>query len=741
MAGINTSVSVTDQLSPVFQTMTASINACIGTFIEMQDAADRGLSTTQVESLNACLADMNAAVMEYSESLEGVDKEQRAINDDIAKADQEQRALNDSIEKGSNSVAAFAGKIAGIAASYVGINKTISFMNDSMEAFNTQLNAETQLTSVLKNSLDFSVDVDTSAVDQLSDAFDSIKDKASEIQSNGIYGDEAMIGAAGEFATYFSDTDAIESMMDTLADYTMGMTGGGEVGEEEMVNYATNLGKIMTGSYDAMTKKGFEFTDQQKAIIEGTATEAEVAATLGEEYVGMSSDMQAAAAINQVIAESWDGLYETMSNTPEGEIIQMKNAWGDMKEVVGQQVYPAVLQFVKVFNDNQATISNVLAGVANGFSAVMNVASIVVSYLVQGAGWIADNWSMIEPVIVAVTVALGAYVGALAVYNTVQAVSNGLKTLGAIAAVAHGTATAAEAAATTGMTASQVAFNAALYACPITWILAAIIAIIAAIYLVVAAINKFQGTSISATGIIGAAFAVAGAYTLNTFVVPLQNGLAMVANFLGNVFTNPIASVKILFYDMALTVLGYITNMASAIETLLNKIPGVSVDITSGLDSFYSSLEAAQQEVKDESGWVEYVSKMDYVSYESAAQAGYDTGSSIESSVSDFFDTSSLTDILPDSIAAGLGDFNETAAITAENTGDMADSLETSEDSMEWMKDIAEREIIDRTVFRDIKVDMGGVNNTVNNMQDLDSIGQYLANSIEEQMAVSAEGA
>jgi hypothetical protein len=394
-----------------------------------------------------------------------------------------------------------------------------------------------------------------------------------------------------------------------------------------------------------------------------------------------------------------------------------------------------------VFNDNQATISNVLAGVANGFSAVMNVASIVVSYLVQGAGWIADNWSMIEPVIVAVTVALGAYVGALAVYNTVQAVSNGLKTLGAIAAVAHGTATAAEAAATTGMTASQVAFNAALYACPITWILAAIIAIIAAIYLVVAAINKFQGTSISATGIIGAAFAVAGAYTLNTFVVPLQNGLAMVANFLGNVFTNPIASVKILFYDMALTVLGYITNMASAIETLLNMIPGVSVDITSGLDSFYSSLEAAQQEVKDESGWVEYVSKMDYVSYESAAQAGYDTGSSIESSVSDFFDTSSLTDILPDSIAAGLGDFNETAAITAENTGDMADSLETSEDSMEWMKDIAEREIIDRTVFRDIKVDMGGVNNTVNNMQDLDSIGQYLANSIEEQMAVSAEGA
>ncbi len=79
-------------------------------------------------------------------------------------------------------------------------------------------------------------------------------------------------------------------------------------------------------------------------------------------------------------------------------------------------------------------------------------------------------------------------------------------------------------------------------------------------------------------------------------------------------------------------------------------------------------------------------------------------------------------------------------AATAANTGRAADSLEVSEEDLRYMRDIAEREVIDRTVFSTITVDMGGVTNTVNNMGDLDRIPQYLADTIAEQMAVSAEG-
>ena len=56
------------------------------------------------------------------------------------------------------------------------------------------------------------------------------------------------------------------------------------------------------------------------------------------------------------------------------------------------------------------------------------------------------------------------------------------------------------------------------------------------------------------------------------------------------------------------------------------------------------------------------------------------------------------------------------------------------------MKDIAEREIIDRTIFRDTTVNLGGVKNTVKNMTDLDGIAEYLGNVIAEQMQTQVEG-
>ena len=85
-----------------------------------------------------------------------------------------------------------------------------------------------------------------------------------------------------------------------------------------------------------------------------------------------------------------------------------------------------------------------------------------------------------------------------------------------------------------------------------------------------------------------------------------------------------------------------------------------------------------------------------------------------------------------------LGDISSYTAATADGTKDIKDSLDITEENLKWMKDIAEREVIDRTVFRDITVSLS---NTVNNMNDLDGIPEYLGNVIAEQMAVSAEGA
>ena len=596
------------------------------------------------------------------------------------------------------------------------------------------------------NTVDGNTITATVAVDnsQAISAYDAITAKASEIQGRGIYGDEAMIAGAAEFATYFSDAEAIMSMMDTLSNYAMGMTGGGAIDATAMVDYATNLGKIMTGAYDAMTKKGFEFTDAQKAVIEGTATHAQYVEALGEDYQSMSEDMRAATVINSIIAESWDGLYEAMSNTPEGKIIQFNNTLGDMREVLGNRIYPAVLKFFDAFTSKFPQIESVLTWFTDGLSTLITVLTWIATLGLDIATVFAENWGIIGPIIGGVAAALLAYNGYLMVTNTLEAISNGLKAVAAARSALKAGMTLAEAAATTTATGAQVGLNAALLACPVTWVVVGIIAIIAALYAAVGAVNHFAGTSYSATGIVAGAFAVLAAHVINTFIVPFWNALASIANFIGNVFNDPVAAVEVLFYDMALTVIGYIANMAHAIEDVINKIPGVTVDITSGLDNFYNGLEQAQQKVKDETGWVEYVKKMDFIDYGDAATAGYKFGEGIEDKISGLFKMPTLEEMgfdnndafnLGNTLDGVYGNTGDTAA----NTAAAADTLDYMDEDLAWMKDIAEREAINRYTTAEITVEQHNENH-ISKDTDLDGVMEAFCFDFAEKLDVSAEG-
>ena len=96
------------------------------------------------------------------------------------------------------------------------------------------------------------------------------------------------------------------------------------------------------------------------------------------------------------------------------------------------------------------------------------------------------------------------------------------------------------------------------------------------------------------------------AFVYNHFVYPIIAVFSMLANFIGNTcFNDATAAVKVLFLDMANACIGYVLNMARSIENIINKIPGVTVDITSGLEGLQTGLETKITAIKDESGWKE----------------------------------------------------------------------------------------------------------------------------------------
>lgn len=173
----------------------------------------------------------------------------------------------------------------------------------------------------------------------------------------------------------------------------------------------------------------------------------------------------------------------------------------------------------------------------------------------------AEIWPVIEPV-------LWGIIAALIVYNAtmkegwIEIIKN------AAALVWETTCNWAAAAAAFASKLAHEGLNAALATCPINFIIMAIIILIALFYAGVAAVNKFAGTSYSATGIICGAFAVAAAFIANILMGILEIGLGVIeyyyngwvafANFFGNLFHDPVASVIHLFADLGDRVLGVI---------------------------------------------------------------------------------------------------------------------------------------------------------------------------------------
>lgn len=605
------------------------------------------------------------------------------------------------------------------------------------------------------NTVDGNTITATVAVDnsQAISAYDAITAKASEIQGRGIYGDEAMIAGAAEFATYFSDAEAIMSMMDTLSNYAMGMTGGGAIDATAMVDYATNLGKIMTGAYDAMTKKGFEFTDAQKAVIEGTATHAQYVEALGEDYQSMSEDMRAATVINSIIAESWDGLYEAMSNTPEGKIIQFQNRFGDLREVLGNRVYPAALQFFDVFERHFPQIEQLLTVFSDGVSGLIIVLTWIAEAALNVASVIVDNWGWIGPIIGGVAAALLVYYGAQLAVNTITGISTALLHAHAFAEQVKAASTKMATGATFAETSAQYGLNAALYACPIMWIVMLVIALVAVFYAAVAAVNKFAGTSVSATGIICGAFMAALAFIGNLFValwniavdvfVLIYNLVATVANFIGNVFTDPVGAVARLFFDLADTVLGVLQTLAGAIDAIFgSNLAGAVQGWRDSLGGWVDETFGKGEEVMEKMNADDM--KLGRFEYGQAFDLGYKFGEGIEDTIGGLFKTPTLDEMGLDSLDAfNLGNTLDgvygNTGDTAANTAAAADTLDYMDEDLAWMKDIAEREAINRYTTAEIKVEQHNENH-ISKDTDLDGVMEAFCFDFAEKLDVSAEG-
>lgn len=542
-----------------------------------------------------------------------------------------------------------------------------------------------------------------------------------------------------------------------------------------VARFGNNAGSAFESSAEIIA---FANLIQKQMTIAGASTQEATNATLqlsqglaagalrGEE---LNSILEQAPTIARTIesAMGWDagsiksyaeqGLVtaEVVKNAMLGSADEINARFYDMPMTWGQtwqsMQNTALISFRPVLqkvNDlaNSETFQRFASGAVEAMAVVAGIMLNIFELASNTYGFVADNWSMFSPIIYGIAAALAVYYGAQLAANTIDTISHGIHIGMAGVQMLHAAATGGLTAATAAEIAAQNGLNASMYACPIVWIIVLIIAMIALFYAAVAAVNHFAGTSISATGLIAGYFAVCAAHFINGFI-RIQNTIASFLNFFRNAFDDPIAAVKVLFYDMCLTVIGYVLNMANAIESVINKIPGVEVDITSGLDNFYSEIEAAQQQVKDESGWVEYVKKWEYIDYTDAWDAGYSFGEGIDESIANF----NLSDLFggtneipqPDDYLSQFeeyGGYDDKLDDMSGDLGAIRDSLEISAEELKYLRDAAEQEHINRFTTAEIKIDMSGMQNNISSDDDIDGFITKLTDSVNEAFDSRLEG-
>lgn len=66
--------------------------------------------------------------------------------------------------------------------------------------------------------------------------------------------------------------------------------------------------------------------------------------------------------------------------------------------------------------------------------------------------------------------------------------------------------------------------------------------------------------------------------------------------------------------------------------------------------------------------------------------------------------------------------------------------MEISDEDIKYLRDVTEQEAINGFTTAEIRIDMGGVNNVVNEQADLDGVVTYLEERLYESMAIAAEG-
>lgn len=553
-------------------------------------------------------------------------------------------------------------------------------------------------------------------------------------ESKSILGGVARV--AGTVATAFG-VKKIMAMSDTMTQTTarLNLMNDGLQTTDELQQKIAQSAQRSRASYvataDVVAKLGqrageaFSSNDETIAFAENLNKMFVIAGASQQEMASASLQLTQALGSGVLRGEELNAVFESAPNViqaiadymdvPIGQIRNMASEGQITADIVKNSMLSATDDINAQFESIPMTFGQIWTSISN---VALKAIQPMLTSLGAGANYIYDNWERLSPIFYGVASALGVVVAAMAVWKAI----------------------------TLAQTIQQWALNAAILANPITWIVIAIAAVIGAI---VAWVKHVGGVKIAWMIMVnvmktGWDWLKIAFFTGTYFVLDLFDKMRLrmkstgtgIANFMGDMRTN----VIMIMQDM---VQGAIDLLNNLIEKA-NKIPGVSIkalgEVTFGTDAAIrneaekqarnASLESFRSEI--EGNISEREARLDLMKAD-AREATAARQALIDSAKSEA--QAKETEVTPSAEMEGY------LSGIDENTSDIKNSIDMTNEDLKYLRDLAEQEVINRFTTAEIKVDMANSFGDIRESVDLDGVVAYLEDSLNETLNIVAEGA
>lgn len=717
MATIRTAIMVQDNMSPAIRSMSNACRILLNNFEDMQRASSNTIDTQSLKIARDELNNTDMILNQIEQSAQNVNQETKKMPSNFNNATSAANGLLSKIKQ----IAVAAGGIA-----IVGKTVDLSDQVSSNRARLELIVDDNGSVSELENKI-FAMSNRTRS---------SFLDTSSVVSKLGIL--------AGD---NFKNTDEIIAFTELMnKNFTI---GGASIQEQTSAMYQ------LTQAMASGKLQGDEF----RSIMENAPLLAEAIANYTGKSKGDLKELSSEGIITSDIIKNAmfsaaDQINDRYSKMP----MTWSQIWTKMKNITVKAMDPVLDKINQVANNQQ--VQEMFNMLVTGAS----LAAQAILELIEGISWLIDVLEPVAPVILGI---VGAYVA----FNIIAAITNGV--LG-IMSIAHGIAGAAEmlhAGKTMAATAAQWGLNSALLACPIVWVVVLIMALLVALtylwftndkvayailylwdMLVIGAMTLWLGCKTVFYGIVLAAqYMLLGmmgvCYALLSAWYAFETGLEAVG-----------VGILYIFQWLYNGVVGIVNGIIS----VLNKIPGVSINMAEYSNFADNALEGMMDNVarrnEDLQSMVDDMNEVNNSINENKAKFAADLNSSatdIQNKVIELDSTrqdrtdhrndwiNGATSAINDALSMDGFDFSNmgdgTLGDIAGDTKKIADNTEISDEDLKYLIDIAERDTINRFTTASVNITMTN-NNNINQEQDIDGIVETLATKLEEELQSVADG-